>query len=152
MEMLRRSMSWSFALIAAISLMLAGIWGAQVALVALRRLMLLNLTLFVADVRATLVLAGVAVLAGTCAILVAPPRAIVIKRTIVRNQRQRDSAARETLLKRSLVSLAHLLQDDTRTRDIFPAPQRKLPGVEHQGSPAALEKNVALPVGHSTPA
>ncbi len=151
MEMLRRSMSWSFALIAAISLMLAGIWGAQVAQVALKRLMLLNLTFFVADVRATLMLAGVAVLAGTCAILVAPPRAIVIKRTIVRNERQRGGAARETLLKRSLVTLAHLLQDDTRTPGSFPAPQRKRPGVEHQSSPAPLE-NVALPVGHSTPA
>ena len=150
MEMLRRSMSWSFALIAAISLMLAGIWGAQVALVALRRLMLLNLTFFVSDVRATLVLAGIAVLAGTCAILTAPPRAIVIKRTIVRNQRQRDRAARETLLKRSLVTLAHLLQDDTRTRDSFPTPQRKRPGVEPQSSPATLEQNVALPVGQST--
>ena len=152
MEMLRRSISWSFALIAAISLTLAGIWGAQVALVALRRLMRLNLTLFVSDVRATIVLAGVALLAGTCAILVAPPRTIVLNKTIVRNQRQRDSAARETLLKRSLVSLAHLLQDDTRARDSFPTPQRKLPGVEHQGSPAALEQSVALPVGHSTPA
>jgi hypothetical protein len=152
MEMLRRSMSWSFALIAAISLTLAGIWGAQVALVALRRLMLFNFTLFVADVRATIMLAAVAVLAGTCAILTAPPRAIVIKRTIVRHQRQRDDAARETLLKRSLVYLAHLLQDDTRTRDTFPAQQQKLPGVEHQSAPAALEQSMALPVGHSTPA
>ena len=53
MEMLRRSLSWSFALIAAISLILAGIWGAQVALVALRRLMLFNFTLFVSDMRTT---------------------------------------------------------------------------------------------------
>jgi len=113
--------------------------------------MLFNFTLFVSDMRTTLVLAGGALLAGTCAILVAPPRTVVIKRTIVRHQRQGGGATPETLLKRSLAYLAHLLQDDTRASDIFPTSQRKLPGVERQSAPAALEQNVALPVGHSTP-
>lgn len=94
-ETQRRSISWSLALIAAISLTLAGIWGAQVASVALRHLVLFNLARFAADLSITIALAGIALVAGTCAIFLDPPRASVVQRTIVRRRQQRSGVLRE---------------------------------------------------------
>lgn len=94
MERQRRYLAWLFALVAATSLLFAGIRGAQVALDALRQLTLFKITPFATDMRDTLVLAGIALLAGTCAILIAPQHVTMIYR-IVSDRHEKGIAVRD---------------------------------------------------------
>lgn len=82
MERQRRYLAWLFAVVAATALMFAGIRGAQVGLDALRQLTLFKVAPFATDMRDTLVLAGIAILAGTCAILIAPRRVTMVYRIV----------------------------------------------------------------------
>lgn len=82
MERQRRYLAWVFAVVAATALMFAGIRGAQVGLDALRQLTLFKVGPFATDMRDTLVLAVIAVLAGTCAILIAPRRVSIVYRIV----------------------------------------------------------------------
>ncbi|HEU4782776.1 MAG TPA: hypothetical protein VFS83_05500 [Ktedonobacterales bacterium] len=82
MERQRRYLAWLFAVAAATALMFAGIRGAQVGLDALRQLTLFKVAPFATDMGDTLVLAGIAVLAGTCAILIAPRRVTMVYRIV----------------------------------------------------------------------
>ncbi|HEY7341566.1 MAG TPA: hypothetical protein VH591_11840 [Ktedonobacterales bacterium] len=94
MERQRRYLAWLFALVAATALMFAGIRGAQVALDALRQLTLFKVTPFATDIRDTLLLAGIAILAGTCAILIAPRRVTMVYR-IVSDKHEKGIAVRD---------------------------------------------------------
>lgn len=111
MERQRRYLAWLFALVAAISLLFAGIRGAQVALDALRQLMLFKVTPFATEMRDTLVLAGIALLAGTCAILIAPQRVTIVYR-IVSDKHEKGIAVRDV---QPGLSNVHFMRIDART-------------------------------------
>ena len=82
MERQRRYLAWLCAVAAATALMFAGIRSAQVGLDALRQLTLFKVAPFATDMRDTLALAGIAILAGTCAILIAPWRVSIAYRIV----------------------------------------------------------------------
>jgi len=111
MERQRRYLEWLFALVAATALMFAGIRGAQVGLDALRQLTLFKVAPFAADLRDTLLLAGIAILAGTCAILIAPQRVTLVYR-IVSNRHEKGIVVRDV---QPGVSNIHFLRIDART-------------------------------------
>lgn len=110
MERQRRYLAWLFALVAAIALMFAGIRGAQVGLDALRQLSLFKVTPFAADMRDTLVLAGIAILAGTCAILSAPQHVTMVYR-IVSNKHKKGIEVRDM---QPGLSNVHFMRSNTR--------------------------------------
>jgi len=111
MERQRRYLAWLFALVAATSLLFAGIRGAQVALDALRQLTLFKITPFATDMRDTLVLAGIALLAGTCAILIAPQRVTMVYR-IISDRHEKGIAVRDA---QPGLSNIRFMRIDTRT-------------------------------------
>ncbi len=111
MERQRRYLAWLFALVAAISLLFAGIRGAQVALDALRQLMLFKVTPFATEMRDTLVLAGIALLAGTCAILIAPRRVTIVYR-IISDKHEKGIAVRDV---QPSLSNVRFMRIDART-------------------------------------
>jgi len=111
MERQRRYLAWLFAVVAATTLMFAGIRGAQVGLDALRQLTLFKVAPFATDMRDTLALAGIAILAGTCAILIAPRRMTMIYR-IVSNKHEKGIEVREV---QPGASNVHFMLIDTRT-------------------------------------
>ena len=110
MERQRRYLAWLFALVAVTTLMFAGIRGAQVALDALRQLTLFKLAPFATDVRDTLVLAGIAILTGTCAILIAPRRVTMVYR-IVSDKHEKGIEVRDM---QPGLSNIHFMRIDTR--------------------------------------
>ena len=110
MERQRRYLAWIFAVVAATALMFAGIRGAQVGLDALRELTLFKVAPFVMDMRDTLVLAGIAVLAGTCAILFAPRRVTMIYR-IVSDKHEKGIKVRDV---QPGLSNIHVMRIDAR--------------------------------------
>jgi hypothetical protein len=112
MDRQRRYLAWLLALIAATALLCAGIRGAQVAPDALRQLVLFKLAPYVMDMRDTLVLAGIALLAGTCAILIAPQRTIMIYR-IISDKHEKGIDVRDVQPGRSNM---HLMRLDARAR------------------------------------
>lgn len=111
MERQRRYLAWLFALVAATALLFAGIRGAQVALDAVRQLMLFKVTPFATDMRDTLILAGIALLAGTCAILIAPQRVTIVYR-IVSDKHEKGTDVRDV---RPGLSNVHFMRIDTRS-------------------------------------
>jgi hypothetical protein len=119
----RRFLSWSLALLTAVSLMFAGIRAAQSGLDALKQLTLFNLTLFATDMRDTAVLAGIALLAGTCAILIAPWRATIAYR-ITSNSQRKGVRVRDADLQPG-ASRVRLVRIDTRTRGDKAAAHRR---------------------------
>jgi hypothetical protein len=125
MERQRRYLEWLFALVAATALMFAGIRGAQVGLDALRQLTLFKVTPFAADMRDTLLLAGIAILAGTCAILIAPQRVTLVYR-IVSNRHEKGIVVRDV---QPGVSNIHFLRIDARTHA-----NGKKPAFHNQGA------------------
>src|SRR5689334_12019539 len=90
--------------------MFAGIRGAQVGLDALRQLTLFKVAPFATDMRDTLALAGIAILVGTCAILVAPWRESIVFR-IVSNKHEKGIKVRDM---QPGLSNIHLMRNDTR--------------------------------------
>ena len=125
MERQRRYLEWLFALVAATALMFAGIRGAQVGLDALRQLTLFKVAPFAADLRDTLLLAGIAILAGTCAILIAPQRVTLVYR-IVSNRHEKEIVVRDV---QPGVSNIHFLRIDARTHA-----NGKKPAFHNQGA------------------
>jgi|GEM_PF-1266821 len=125
MERQRRYLEWLFALVAATALMFAGIRGAQVGLDALRQLTLFKVAPFAADLRDTLLLAGIAILAGTCAILIAPQRVTLVYR-IVSNRHEKGIVVRDV---QPGVSNIHFLRIDARTHA-----NGKKPAFHNQGA------------------
>jgi len=125
MERQRRYLEWLFALVAATALMFAGIRGAQVGLDALRQLTLFKVAPFAADLRDTLLLAGIAILAGTCAILIAPQRVTMVYR-IVSNRHEKGIVVRDV---QPGVSNIHFLRIDARTHA-----NGKKPAFHNQGA------------------
>jgi len=125
MERQRRYLEWLFALVAATALMFAGIRGAQVGLDALRQLTLFKVAPFAADMRDTLLLAGIAILAGTCAILIAPQRVTLVYR-IVSNRHEKGIVVRDV---QPGVSNIHFLRIDARTHA-----NGKKPAFHNQGA------------------
>ena len=111
MERQRRYLAWLFAVAAAIALMFAGIRGAQVGLDALRQLTLFKVAPFAVDIRDTLVLAGIAMLAGICAILIAPQRRTMVYR-IVSDKREKGIEVRDV---QPGAANVHFMLIDTRT-------------------------------------
>lgn len=118
MESQRRYLSWSLAIIAAISLIFAGVRGAQAGLVALKALSVFDLPEFVTEMSDTLILAGFALLAGTCAILVAPHRVLVAYK-IIASRRKKGRWIRET---RPGIPFAQLERIDSNVPTEKPAP------------------------------
>ena len=110
MERQRRYLAWLFAVVAATTLMFAGICGAQVGLDALRQLTLFKVAPFATDMRDTLALAGIAILAGTCAILIAPWRVSMVYR-IVSDKHEKGIKVRDV---QPGLSNIHLMRNDTR--------------------------------------
>jgi hypothetical protein len=110
MERQRRYLAWLCAVAAAIALMFAGIRGAQVGLDALRQHTLFKVAPFATDMGDTLVLAGIAVLAGTCAILIAPRRVSIAYR-IVSNKHEKGIKVRDV---QPSLSNIHVMRIDTR--------------------------------------
>jgi len=125
MERQRRYLEWLFALVAATALMFAGIRGAQVGLDALRQLTLFKVAPFAADLRDTLLLAGIAILAGTCAILIAPQRVTMVYR-IVSDRHEKGIVVRDV---QPGVSNIHFLRIDARTHA-----NGKKPAFHNQGA------------------
>jgi len=125
MERQRRYLEWLFALVAATALMFAGIRGAQVGLDALRQLTLFKVAPFAADMRDTLLLAGIAILAGTCAILIAPQRVTMVYR-IVSDRHEKGIVVRDV---QPGVSNIHFLRIDARTHA-----NGKKPAFHNQGA------------------
>ncbi len=122
----RRFLSWSLALITAISLVFAGVRGAQAGLTALRALSFLDLPGFFTAMSDTIVLVGFALLAGTCAILIAPHRALVAYR-IVAYKRQKGVWVRDIRPSRPFAHLEPLDGPvDARDSVDLPTPQRSL--------------------------
>lgn len=110
MERQRRYLAWLFAVVAATALLFAGIRGAQVALDALRQLALFKITPFATDIGDTLLLAGIAILAGTCAILIAPQRVTMVYR-IVSDKHEKGIEVRDV---QPGLSNIHFMRIDTR--------------------------------------
>ena len=111
MERQRRYLAWLCAVAAAAALIFAGIRGAQVGLDALRQLTLFKVAPFATDMRDTLALAGIAILAGTCAILIAPWRVSIAYR-IVSDKHEKGIKVRDV---QPGLSNIHLMRNDTRT-------------------------------------
>ena len=110
MERQRRYLAWLFAVAAATALMFAGIRGAQGGLDALRQLTLFKLAPFATDMRDSLALAGIAILVGTCAILIAPWRVSIVYR-IVSNKHEKGIKVRDV---QPGLSNIHLTRIDIR--------------------------------------
>ncbi|HEY1389656.1 MAG TPA: hypothetical protein VGF38_14030 [Ktedonobacterales bacterium] len=110
MERQRRYLAWLFAVVAATALMFAGMRGAEVGLDALRQLTLFKVAPFATDIGDTLVLAGIAILAGTCAILIAPRRVTMVYR-IVSDKHEKGIEVRDVQPGRSNI---HFMRIDTR--------------------------------------
>ncbi len=110
MERQRRYLAWLCAVVAATALMFAGMRGAQVGLDALRQLTLFKVAPFATDIGDTLVLAGIAILAGTCAILIAPRRVSIVYR-IVSDKHEKGIEVRDV---QPGLSNIHFMRIDTR--------------------------------------
>jgi hypothetical protein len=117
MERQRRYLAWLFAVAAATALMFAGIRGAQVGLDALRQLTLFKVASFATDMRDTLVLAAIAILVGTCAILIAPQHMTMVYR-IVSDKHEKGIKVRDV---QPGLSNVHLMRNNTRTLANQPA-------------------------------
>ena len=111
MERQRRYLAWLFAIAAATLLMFAGIRGAQGGLDALRQLSLFKVAPFATDIGDTLALAGIAILAGTCAILIAPRRVSIVYR-IVSDKHEKGFEVRDV---QPGLSNIHFMLVDART-------------------------------------
>jgi hypothetical protein len=111
MERQRRYLAWLFAVVAATALMFAGMRGAQVGLDALRQLTLFKVAPFATDIGDTLLLAGIAILAGTCAILITPRRVSIVYR-IVSDKHEKGIEVRDV---QPGLSNIHFMRNHTRT-------------------------------------
>jgi hypothetical protein len=125
----RNYLTWLFAVVAATALMFAGIRGAQVGLDALRQLTLFKVAPFVVDMRDTLVLASIAILAGTCAILIAPRRVSMIYQ-IVSDKHEKGVKVRD--VQPSLANI-HFMRNHTPTHAHARGNQPALHGYSARG-------------------
>lgn len=131
MERQRRYLAWLCAVAAATALMFAGMRGAQDGLDALRQLTLFKVAPFATDMRDTLALAGIAILAGTCAILIAPRRVSIVYR-IVSDKRKKGIKVRDV---QPGLSNIRFMRIDTRTHTYGEKPAFHDQGV-HSKRPA----------------
>lgn len=90
MERERRYLSMLLAFVAAVMLVAGGVRAAQSGPDLMRFLLSLNLAQVVSDMRDTIMLAAVALVTGTCAILIAPYPGVKLYRTVPNNQQVGD--------------------------------------------------------------